>query len=54
VRPRPDWGPRLKENRTGRYYGDSYGYESDEMAGVVPNVYVVETNIHSPENGYKL
>jgi len=28
ITPRPDWGPRLKEFRTGAYE-DNYGYDPD-------------------------
>lgn len=52
VTPRPDWGPRLKVNRTGKYYGDNYGYVPDDDEEI-PKIYAVDDPIKVPENGSK-
>ena len=28
ISPRPDWGPRLQEDRTNERYNDNYGYDT--------------------------
>ncbi|KAL4230196.1 neurotransmitter:sodium symporter [Mactra antiquata] len=50
LKPKPDWGPRLKADRTGRYAGDNYGYEPDDDE--LPKIYSVENGMNV-ENGVK-
>ncbi|XP_045204515.2 sodium- and chloride-dependent glycine transporter 1-like [Mercenaria mercenaria] len=53
IKPRPDWGPRLKKDRQGRYFGDNYGYVADGYEKEIPRIYAVDYNIKATENGKK-
>lgn len=50
ITPKPEWGPRLKVNRTGKYYGDNYGYVPDDEDQEIPKIYAVDEKIPA-ENG---
>lgn len=39
-------------NRTGKYYGDNYGYVEEDDAEI-PKIYAVDDPIKVPENGNK-
>lgn len=47
---KPEWGPRLKENREGKYANDNFGYvpDDDETPKVYPNADII-----AAENGRK-